>query len=188
MEDGDHHALTVVFSCTHSHSHSNPVYLKYSAGFSSCHHWQRRCNNPLCLLMAESFPCILTAPPLPPDLQLLFRHMRLLRDYLLFPDINCPNSHKILCYNSFMAFLWSRCKYSFPTYTETLFKISSRIGLKHYRGNKVRPEAIKQLNERSKRNQMLPVSVQYPLPYSIYYKSKAHPGLLSHSHPPYLVG
>lgn len=35
---------------------------------------------------------------------------------------------------------------------------------------------------------MLPVSVQYPLPYSIYYKSKAHSGLLRHSHPPYLVG
>lgn len=112
LEDRDQHTLSAVLP--RSHSHRSPVYLKYSAGFSSHHHWQRRCNLPPCLLMAKSFPHILTAPPLPPDLQFLFRCMRLLRDYLLFPDINCPNSHEILCCNSFMAFLWSGCKYSFP--------------------------------------------------------------------------
>lgn len=48
------------------------------------------------------------------DPQFLFRLMRLLRDYLLFLDINCANSYEILCYNSFRALFWSRCKYNLP--------------------------------------------------------------------------
>lgn len=83
VDDGDQHAPSMVFSHTYSLFHSSPVHLKYSVGFSICHHWQKRFNNQLCLLMAST----LFLHYLQTDLQLLFGHMRLLRDYLLFPDI-----------------------------------------------------------------------------------------------------
>lgn len=67
LVEGDQYAPTTAFSHTHSHSHASPVHLNYSVGFSICYHWQRRFNNHLCLLLGQSFPHLITVPPLPPN-------------------------------------------------------------------------------------------------------------------------